>query len=181
MPPTTVAIRTVALMLTLCLTGCQSSLTGQLWTSDRFHHVVRPVSGAEVEMFYSQQRKDYLLSYESDERFSAHRRQIYLGENVERLENQRKPRYASAARAELQPVPVNRGTNVLPAAVITDRLIVHTEQGEVGPFPLPAYDDGGETVLQVMLTPFTVVADLALVGFVIGAVFMSGSCVNCSR
>lgn len=170
MPHDTIATRVLALMLALILTGCESSFTAQLWKTDRLHHVVKPASGLPVRVFYAPERKDYLLSYEAGERFASKPRQLYLGENIDCLEGRQKPRYASEPLSKLQPLPVNQGTNVLPAAVVTTTLTIYTEKGVMGPYPLPAYDDGGGTALQVVLTPFAVAGDLAVFCLVLGLV-----------
>lgn len=164
------AARLVALVLVLCLTGCESTFTERVWANGALHHTVKPVFGQPVDVYYSPSRRDFLLAYQSEERFSIKPRQFYLAENVDQLEGRRRPVYVSERLAGLQPVPVNRGTNVLPAAFITNSVLIHTELGVIGPYPLPAYDDGGGTPLQVVLTPFAVAGDLALIGAIAAVV-----------
>src|SRR6185295_15727198 len=98
------AARLVALALVFCLTGCESSLTGQLWEKNRFQHLSRPAKDPQLAVFYAPSRKDYLIRYEAEGRLFTQRRSFYLGENYELIQNQMKPRFTSAFFATLEPV-----------------------------------------------------------------------------
>ena len=147
----------------------------------RRHHST-PAPDPAVAVFYAPARKDYLVGYESTDGFLFHRRNFYLGENVERLMDQKKPRFTSTFLKDLEPVPVNQGTNVLPAAFANQRVTIQTELGQIGPYPLPTYEDGRGTAIQVVLTPFTVAGDLALFSLAIAVVgALHGQFVPCTQ
>jgi hypothetical protein len=179
------AMRGLAVVLAFCMSGCESSFTAQLWKTERFRHYSQPAPDPAVAVFYSPRRKDYLVAYDATDGFLSNRRNYYLGENVEQILDQKRPRFASTLLSRLEPVPVNQGTNVLPSAQAGNWVTIHTDLGQIGPYPLPKYEDRRGTAIQVALTPVAVVGDVALVSLIVavaaGIGVALGSCVNCSR
>lgn len=178
------ARRLVAGILVVLMAGCESSFTYKLWHAEDFHHVRAPATNSNVAVYYEPNRKDFLVAYDSvrDGSEAPRRLNYFLGANTERIAHRKKPSFLSTNRLILQAVPVNQETNSKPAAVFQSALTIYTSDGEIGPYPLPAYEEADGTIARVALTPLAVTGDLICLGAiiaVIGAFAYAGGCINC--
>lgn len=157
--------------------GCVSPA---VWQEGQFARYHEPAQQANVRLFYSSQGQDVLVEYvecrESDE--SLRPRAFWLEQNVERLQERRRPHFVPLQEAQdLMPIPVVEGPGVpvpppaqdLWALVLTNgcAFALYAGEQERGSYPLPVYRDASGRIKQVLLTPPAVVADVTIVGALI--------------
>jgi hypothetical protein len=109
---------------------------------------------------------------------------FFLGENRERITERQKPHFVSTNRLALTPVPLNASTNAPPAAAFDGALTIYTGRGQVGPYPLPTYEEASGTAVQAALTPLAVTGDvlcLSAILALVGAYLYAGGCWNCGQ
>ena len=178
--------RFTGLLLAPLLAGCEHSFTYTLWHQDEFRHHREPATNPAVAVYYAPQRKDYLVAYNSlrDGDHTPRRQAYFLGASEVRVSEHQKPAFVSTNGWQLQPVPVNTATNVLPYAGFDRRLTIHTAAGDIGPDALPSYPESNGTGAKVALTPLAVAGDVTCVALIVGffaalAYAHSGSSVSC--
>ena len=168
--------------LSLFLSGC---LTPALWKESDLVDHFKPASDARVQLFAKPDHTGVLVLYDEthEERDSVRRRAFFLKPNEIKLQERERPQFTNpAAAAKLQPVPLighdATGTNAPP-----DQLQVRLsedghrftllERGEErGAYDLPVYPSRGTTAVRVLLTPLAVAGDAALVGSVVGLIWL---------
>jgi hypothetical protein len=179
-------VRLIAAALAMLMAGCQHSFTYKLWQTDEFRHVRERATNSNVAVFYAPARKDFLISYNSvrDGGDGPRRLNYFLGENRGRIFDRKKPAFVSTNHLTLNAVPINQGTNSTPAAKFEGMLIIYTDKGQIGPYPLPTYEEGSGTAVQVALTPLAVTGDVVCVSAIlamIGAYAYAGGCWHCGH
>ena len=176
----------LAVALVLLTPGCESSFTYKLWKTDEFRHVREHATNSTVTVYYELKRKDYLVSYDSvrDGGDAPRRLNYFLGENHERISERKKPHFVSTNRLALSAVPLNESTNMPPAATFDGTLTIYTDRGQIGPYPLPTYEEASGTGTQVALTPLAVTGDLLCLSAIlalVGAYVYASGCWNCGH
>lgn len=179
----------VLILLNLALitlaTGCATSL---LWEDGRATHVRRPCSEPKLEFYRSSRSDDILVLYdECDGEGEASRRRAMLVEsNQKRIQEGRKPDFSSlrAARPSHRIYTEGPYAAATPPAEAGDEwasvrytpgtrryVLTASGGGIIAAGRLPDYDavDAGKRVVQILLTPFAVVADATVIGGVVVA------------
>jgi hypothetical protein len=197
MRPGNLVKRIVSCVLIVCLppllTGCQGfkdhTLTGQLWDNDMLCDHYQPATNAQVSLFDAPAQKDVLVQYlEEREKNGATKPRAYLLLlNQSRVAAGKKPRFASRHLAgRLTPIPlaVEGATNGMPsvwAKLSPDGqgFTIVRDGTEIGCYHLPTYMDQQGQVKRLLLTPGTVVVDVAvgvaIVAVIVGVAYVSGS------
>src|SRR5437899_6841511 len=156
------------------LSGCA---TNELWQEETFAKSHYPASPSDVQLYYSIERKDVLVQYldhRQDAR-SATPRAYWLYESLEKVHPGDHPRFVSISAAEgLEAITVYHrapGTNdaTVPDlyAVVGeegDRFTLYSAKQELDTYDLPSWREPSARVTQVVLTPFAVVFDVAVLG-----------------
>jgi hypothetical protein len=181
-------------VLFLCQVVLLSGCTSALWDKERFARYHWPANPPNLRLFYSEPSQDLLAEYDEASQGTAtvQRRAYWLEPNAAAIAAERQPRFVSSTNCHgLAVVPVTGNpTNPPPeayrglyAVVSTNglwfRLHSGPEQSTV--YKLPMYfTSSGQRVKQVLLTPFTVVADVTVVGGVVaiggGAILGLAAC-----
>jgi hypothetical protein len=109
-------------------------------------------------------------------------RAYWLNRNHEPVNNPHKPHFVPVLTAQgLTPIPVICSSSTeassqsgLYAVVSTNGqdFTLRWEQKEIGAYELPVYQDGSGRVKQLLLTPPAVVADVTIIGGVIGVLYL---------
>ncbi len=173
--------RNFGLLLLLALqlplwSGC----TAVLWQRSTFaayYHVANPPN---LQVYYSEQRKDLLVQYDEsrDLEKKVHRRYYWLQPNKALTENGRKPKFAgSGSRDGLQPLPLTPvlldpippGLNGLYVLCPPDelRFTVCSGTNQIKSCILPDYDGDQKVALKIFLTPGALAVDATLIGALI--------------
>jgi hypothetical protein len=158
-------------------TGCTSAL----WEKETFARYYRPAEPANLQLFYSEKRKDILVLYEEarDGDVMTHPRGYWLEPNTERVNSERRPHFvspkAAGGLAQIPAGPVlpsarEPGLSQLTAVPRPEEnsFTLYSGGDELGQYKLPTYCGNSQKVKQVLLTPFAVVVDATLVGAVAG-------------
>ena len=176
-------VKTLAVAcLSLFLTGC---FTPALWKESALVNHFEPARDARVQLFAKPDHTDVLVLYDEtrEERDSVRRRAFFLQLNVKKLQERKRPQFANpAAAAKLEPVPLigpdATGTNALPGQLQV-RLSKDGHQftllehgAERGPCDLPVYPSPATTTARVLLTPLAVAGDAAIVGSLLGLIWL---------
>jgi hypothetical protein len=164
--------RTIALVVAVLMTGCESSFTYKLWKTEEFRHVREPASDPSVTVSYSERQKDFLISFDSvrDGGDAPQRLNFFLGENQERIEVRQKPNFIGTNKLVLMPVSLNAEKNILPRAIFEQRLTIYTATGEIGPYALPHYAESTGVTAKILLTPLAVAGDVTCVSLFAAAI-----------
>jgi hypothetical protein len=177
----------LCLVLGMLLSGCATSA---LWEEGRFARIYDPARPTNLRAFHSQKKDDVLVVYDElrDDNDSRHRRAYWLRENGGPVENPHRPHFVSTKAARDLPellvfqtsetnAPPDGGFYLVTAPNHQDFALYSGPQN-LGDYQLPVYADPSGRVLQVLLTPVAVVADVTVVG---GLIFIyawasSGPC-----
>lgn len=150
--------------------GC---VTSALWDADCFSRLHEPALPTSVRLFASPARQDILVQYdewvEGNERVRS--RTYWLDQSAQTI-NPHKPRFVSShAATDLAPIPINDSP---PSSAVTNGelsamrvnsppgFVLYSGRQELGRYCLPVYEDASGTVIKVVLTPFAVTADAAI-------------------
>ena len=160
------------------------SLTGRLWGTEYLGRYYEPAPNPRLQLFYDQRRHDVLVAYDEEHtnRKSVRRRAYFADQNRSRINDARKPRFVDPKRAVgLTAIPLLESprsgsfSNTISfwAVVSTNgqEFAFSGRQGDA--YRLPVYaDQSGLGLLtgRVLLTPFAVAADVAVVALVVAAV-----------
>lgn len=177
---------TMAVMTGGCETARDYSLTRKLWSPDvdfdgPAHH---PAANSDVQLFESTNPPDILVQYNEAQDNEKHtkRRAYFLLENQNRTGANRKPRFVSPDTAASLPTIPLRNAADPPAsssppaplyAVIRpneNRLTLHGEHWDQGPYTLPHYSTSRTTTARVAITPLALAGDVVMVGLAAGFV-----------
>lgn len=160
--------------------GCA---TKALWENGDLEACRTPAEPSNLRLFEAKQRNDLLVVYDeySERNDRVRPRAYWLNQNQESIKQLREPNFVSAGLTrDLQPVPIfnsftNAPTNDLFYAVVTnyESFTVFSTQG-MNSYDLPVYNDGWGKYEKTALTPVMVVADLTIVGGVIGYYVLEG-------
>ena len=156
------------------LGGCATS---KVWEQGQFARFHEPATPSNLRLFQSYPRGDVLVEYDEwrDGDESIRRRAYWLESNNARVQARCKPRFVSIEQASaLTPLPAIESPSVPAGAAVEGQHAVISAQGrgfvlysadqKVGDYELPVYRDASGRVLQVVLTPIAVAADLTIVG-----------------
>ena len=164
------------LLLPLLSGGC---LTHALWTRAALDDYKEPYALTDLQLFDA--KKDFLVVYQeySERNDKIRTRGYLLHQNEIRLAANKRPKFINAGQSKgLEPVavfsqPFDRGTNALPAVYAVAQtnhqsFTIYSNQLPAGAYDLPTYNDGKGKYERIALTPFSVIADLTIVGGFIG-------------
>jgi hypothetical protein len=166
----------LALATTLLSTGCA---THGLWVNDRLDNFHEPVGPHAMAIYELPGNEDFLVQYDDmAPNGQVLRRSYLLRQNQGATASARKPRFLEEAlRGPMLPVPVfpdskaNRGGVMGAYAVFTARTnrfeLYGRGQKFVGEYDLPVYPTSAGNVKRVLLTPFTLAADVTIVGGIV--------------
>jgi hypothetical protein len=173
--------------------GCETvhdySLSYRLWDQD-LRKWNEPASTPHLALFETAGHTNLLVEYDAyREKHQRTERQAYhLLSNQERIHARRAPKLiASTATNGMTGIPVFEAvtfTTTPPAelsnyAIISSsgrEFMVYPQPGPMEPFQLPVFPEGSGTFTHVVLTPFAVTGDVAMVGLVAGVVALYGLC-----
>jgi hypothetical protein len=170
------------LFLLLLGNGC---VTQKLWENDNLESWNEPAPNPRVGLFVDNQKGDMLVVYdELSERHSVtHTRAYWLNENEKLLEQRHAPHFVSTNLASaLVPIPVLLvTTNQIafpppPYALVETNgrsFTLHLDRDQ-NTYDLPNYNDGKGKVEKFALTPLANVADISIVGGVLGYYILQG-------
>lgn len=171
------------LLLPLLSGGC---MTSALWNKTELDAWNQPANPSHLKLFDASQRNDYLVVYDeySERRDGTRVRAYFLNQNEPCVAQGRKPHFVSPKLArEWPPIPVLSQlpleSNQQPSVIYA---VIATNQSSFAIFPggpatkheLPVYNDGWGRTERIALTPVAVVADLTIVGGVVGCLFIYG-------
>jgi hypothetical protein len=157
----------------ILLSGC---VTGTLWQSGEFANYHEPATPANLILYASGNSQDVLVEYDESRENSDRikRRAYWMERNSSRVRHSHKPRFVSLKKSErLSSIPIRSAESAdetspetVYAVISTNgqSFVVHIEDGVRGPYELPVYADMSGRTKQVLLTPVTVTADLAIIG-----------------
>ena len=164
--------------------GCA---TRALWKTAPLDAYNEPDDLPALRLFEAGPSNDVLVVYrEYSERHDYTRTRAYLlNQNRRQLAERRQPRFVGTnLLSGTRPLPMLCETNPPPAewpakpyALVSAnqqsfRLV--SPDGQTDPFELPVYNDGRGRWYRIALTPVTVVADITIVGGVIGYFWLHG-------
>jgi hypothetical protein len=178
---------------TFLLLGLQAVLLGgrpaALWEDGRFARYHGPPPPPQARLYFSPERKDFLVRYEEwgEDSDALRHRAFWLAQNQARLMRRAKPHFVrDRSPAGLVPVPVYQGcpagdgepppvyalvsTNAYALTICcADTNLVPASLSDHGDSThrLPVYRDASGRVKKVLLTPFALTADATVVGGVI--------------
>jgi len=172
------------LLILVCQCGCA---THALWDNGNLEAFNEPAANLNLRLFEAKSRNDLLVVYnEHSERNDKLRTRAYwLRQNQARVNQRRPPRFADTnlvhdfPSVPVFPEPVAGVTNPAPplyAMVSTNQqsFTLYTLGQPTGSFDLPVYNDGRGRVLKITLTPISVVADITIIGGVVGCMYFEG-------
>lgn len=161
----------LSLALVLSQTAC---LTPKLWSNTRERSFREPAPNPRLALHQSPVGGDVLVSYDelAESKTALRRRAFFLQPNLACLAAGKKPAFVKPEQATAMcPVPLDPvGGAVAPAPVhaITEkhghRFTLHAGAQTIGPVDLPVYQNCATEVGRVMLTPFAVAGDAAIIG-----------------
>jgi hypothetical protein len=165
------------------LTGCEDTLTGQLWERDGALNHSGPAPYPDLKIYQTANHKDFVVQYdEVDEGNAIIKRRAYLLDaNEGRVESGRRPhfiRIANLKRLEAIPVETNSAPDAkttnsagLRAVMVDYRHFVVLSNGdEIRSSFLPAYINRRDQAWRIALTPVAVTGDVVIVCAVTAAV-----------
>jgi len=157
----------------ILLCGC----TTALWDKNTFAHTYEPAKPANLQLFYSAEKRDVLVQYDEarDGAAAVRHRNYYADRNAERVNNHRRPHFTSLPEPQtLHQIPI---TNELAAlaprslqglyAARTDEenfFALYSKDQALDSYVLPTYPGRSQRVKQVLLTPFAVAIDCTVAG-----------------
>jgi hypothetical protein len=159
-----------------------------LWNKSTFSRYYHPADPANLQLYYSDARKDMLVQYdESREREKkVQRRSYWLEPNLALANNGQKPQFINSVSLDgLTPVPLTAIQPVSPPtgfkglyAVCQShdpRFTLYAGTNELNSCTLPIYHANKQVAVKVLLTPPALVADATLVGGLLGLYVMAHS------
>jgi hypothetical protein len=161
-------------IVSIFLTG--GCATHGLWVNDRLDNFHEPAVPHGLAIYELPGNEDFLVQYDDmAPNGQVVRRSYLLRQNQGATASGRKPRFLEEAlRGPMLAVPVfpdskaNRGGVVGAYAVFTARTnrfeLYRKGQKFVGEYDLPVYPTSAGNVKRVLLTPFTLAADVTIVG-----------------
>ena len=159
---------------TILFSGCTSAL----WDKNTFYHSYEPARPANLQLFYSEEKRDVLVQYD-EARDGAERvrhRNYYADQNAERVNNHRRPHFTSAPGLQnMHQIPI---TNAPAGAASSssfqglyatslggaDSFTLYSKDELLDSYILPRYAGRSQRFKQVLLTPFAVAIDCTVVG-----------------
>ena len=169
--------RTCWLFIGLAIQGLVAGCaTTELWEEGKFAKFNEPARPPEFRLYSSAQRQDVLVHYvEERENGSRQWRAYWLNQNVARLRSRARPRFVSlqiGPDLTIVPVYATQELSTLATRPEMYALLASSPRGfslysgdrQLGAFELPVYEDSSGVWIQVLLTPFTLVADAAVIG-----------------
>ena len=172
------------LLLPVTASGCA---THALWRhTEQLDALKEPADNPNLQLFDARRHDDLLVVYDeySERSDSIHTRAFWIGRNQKRIEQRREPAFVSTGSTRgLTPVPVLATTNapdtgspIVYAVVSADRrsFTVFSADRPTVSYPLPVYDDGSGRAIRIAFTPLSVMADITIVGGVIGYLCLEG-------
>lgn len=172
----------VLIVQAVLLSGC---VTAKVWEPHQFARFHEPADPANLQLFYSNERRDILVRYDEiiDTSGKIKHRAYWLDQNRTKEGTEKRPSFVSIKQVyELQPIPLvasieNAGlpVGIGLCAVSTNgvnfslygtqdknHLAPSATATLIGEFELPAYYDALGPVKQVLRTPPALVADTAI-------------------
>ena len=146
------AILLMGLSFSLC--GC---VTSKLWENKAFDGFNTPAAPANLQV--SKCANDWLVQYDEVNDDSAHlqRRAYFLYANDSRVRGHKPPHFVTGFVA-------TRGEGRVLISDSGQEFTLYDADTLVGTYALPVYPKPSGQVKQILLTPLTVVADVATVG-----------------
>jgi hypothetical protein len=176
------------LLLLILQAPLWSGCTAMLWSKLTFATYYHPADPANIQLYYSDRRKDMLVQYdESREREKKVRRRSYwLEPNLTLVNNGQKPLFVADISLDgLTPVPLSATTPDSPPSgfkglyVVCQthdpRFTLYSGTNELHACILPVYHGDQQIALKVLLTPPALVADATLVGGLVGLYCLANS------
>ena len=158
-----------------------SGCTALLWKKSTFATYYHPADPANLQLYYSEARKDLLVQYDEsrEKEKKVQRRSYWLEPNLTIVNDGRKPEFVAPASLErLTPVPLSATKPDTPPLgfkglyVVCEthdpRFTIYSGTNELNSCILPIYHDNEQIAVKVLLTPAALVADATLVGGLIG-------------
>ena len=164
-------------------TGC----TAMLWNKSTFSTYYHPADPANLQLYYSDSRKDLLVQYDEarEREKKVQRRSYWLEPNLTIVNNGQKPQFVDASLDSLTLVPLTAAQPVSPPTgfkglyVVCQthdpRFTLYSGTNELNSCTLPIYHANEQIAVKVLLTPPALVADATLVGGLIGVYVMAHS------
>ena len=177
------------MLVTLLLSAAVGSgcATKALWKTAPLDTYNEPDDYPGIRLFEAKKSNDVVVVYrEYSERHDYTRGRAYLlHQNEQRVQEHRQPRFVGTNwLGGLAPMPLLSETNPPPAelparpygvvAANGQSFRLFSAEGETGQYELPVYNDGRGRWYRIALTPVTVVADITIVGGVIGYFWLHG-------
>jgi hypothetical protein len=170
------------LMVLILGNGC---VTKHLWESSEFENWNHPTANSDLRIYEAKSKNDLLVVYnEYSERHDSTRARAYwLNENQKLVENRHMPHFVSTnSAANLTAIPVYSSSanlvNLPQPFVITvtngQSFTLYSKDRAHATYDLPFYNDQKGKVEKFALTPLATVADVTIVGGVIGYLYLEG-------
>lgn len=175
------------LPLTTVLVTGSGCATSALWGEAPLDSWNEPADEAHLRLFQTSGQTNFLVIYdEYSERYdSFHTRAYFLNQNQQRIKNRRAPYFTNTNLVHgLKAVPVFSSSFVpdagSPALFAVEGHECFTLYGNANTnaYDLPVYKDSRGTLYRVALTPPAVIADVTIVGGVIGYFCLQGMAEN---
>ena len=177
-------IKFLPLLLLTLGSGCA---THALWTKADLDAYKEPVATSDLRLFDAKKENDLLVVYnEYSERNDTVRIRAYLlNQNEERIKQNKRPHFVSVKLTNSLPsipvfhAPIESSTTfsqTLYAIISTNNqsFMLCSNNHEIGSYDLPVYNDGKGNIERAALTPVSVVADITIVGGLIGYWYLEG-------
>jgi len=161
-------------------TGC----TALLWERSTFSTYYHATSPANLQVYYSDERKDLLVQYDEsrNKEKAARTRYYWLEPNVKLTEQGRKPMFARPVSFDglqllpqtpiaFNPTPAGLKGLYLVCRPDNIRFKVYSGTNQLNSCILPDYDGVQKTALKVLLTPPAVIVDATVIGAAIYLLF----------
>jgi len=158
-----------------------SGCTALLWKKSTFATYYHPADPANLQLYYSDRRKDLLVQYDEsrEKEKKVQRRSYWLEPNLTIVNDGRKPEFVAPTTLDgLTRVPLSATKPDTPPQgfkglyVVSEthdpRFTLYSGTNELNACILPIYHDNEQIAVKVLLTPPALVADATLVGGLIG-------------
>ena len=175
------------LLLLLITALCGGCATKALWSNAYLDAYNELAENGNLLLFDAKEQKDLLVVYgEYSERSDKTRARAYLlNRNEERIRQRQRPHFKSTKLSHnLKPISVVYATNVLEArraqelyavrSTNTESFTLYSGECLIESHMLPVYNDGKGQIERIVLTPIAVVADITIVGGLLGCLYIQG-------
>ena len=170
------------------LTGCKAvekySLTYRVWDNDDWRKFSEPAPNPNLALFEATNHADVLVQYDafSEKHSTVKRCAYYLHPNQTRLDAGTKPELVKPSVANgMEPIPVLPAQGALtnqppelPAYAVVSKdgrgFTLYRPMESDSTFDLPVYVETSGTPTRIVLTPFALAGDTAMVGAVVAVV-----------